>query len=85
MIVVTQVDSHTFFFCQRGMSSSSAFCRTVLKSKLDRGSPCLVAFLISNMSLSPSVSTVAFLVSEEFLQEADVVMFDTARFEGVPN
>ena len=26
-----------------------------------------------------------FLVSVQFLQEADVVMFDTAGFEGVPN
>ena len=33
---------------------------TVSKSKLDNGSPCLVFLLISNMSLSLSVSTVAF-------------------------
>ena len=30
------------FFCQRGMSSSNAFCGTVLKSKVDNGSHCLV-------------------------------------------
>ena len=69
MIVVSHADS----------------CRTVLKSKLDNGSPCLVPFLISNTSLSSSVSTVAFCVSVQFLQEVDVVMFDTARFDGVPN
>ena len=45
---------------QRGMSPSSAFCRTVLKSKLDNGPPCVVPFLISIMSLSSSVKTVAF-------------------------
>ena len=50
-------------FCQRGTSSFKAICRTVLKSKLDRGSPCLVPFfLISNMSLSSSVITAAFPV-----------------------
>ena len=37
------------------VTSSNGFSRTVLKSKLDRGSPCLVPFLISNMSLSSSV------------------------------
>ena len=42
------------------MSSFSEFCGTALKSKLDRGSPCLVPFLISNMLLSSSVSTDAF-------------------------
>ena len=50
----------SFFFCQRGMSSSNAFCRIVSNSMLDRRSPCLVPFLTSNMSLSSSVSTVAF-------------------------
>ena len=74
-----------FFYCQRGMSSSNAFCKTVLKSKLDNGSPCVVPFLISNMSLSSSVSTCGFLVSEKFLQEADVVMVNTARFGSIPN
>ena len=48
------------FFCQRGRSSFKAIWRTVLKSKLDSGSPCLVPFFISNMSLSSSVITVAF-------------------------
>ena len=63
-----------FSSCQHGMFTSNAFCWTVLKSKLDNGSPCLVPFLISNM-----------LVSVQFLQEMDAIMFDTARFEGVPN
>ena len=49
-----------FSFCQRGMSSYNAFCRIVLKSKLDNGSLCLVSFSISNMSLSLSVNIVAF-------------------------
>ena len=44
-----------FFFCQRGRSSLKATCSSVLKSKLDGGSPCIVPFLISNMSLSLSV------------------------------
>ena len=54
VVVVTQVDSHSFFL----LPALGEFCRTVLNSKLDRGSPCLVPFLISNMFTS--VCTDAF-------------------------
>ena len=68
------------------MSSFSEFCRTVLKSKLDRGSPCLVLFLISSMLLSLFVSLYrCFLDSVNLLQEADVLVFDTAGLECFPN
>ena len=58
MIVDTQAYTHSSF--PLPMSSSSAFCRTVLESMLVGGSPCLVPFLVWIMSLSSSVSTVAF-------------------------
>ena len=60
VIVVAQENSHSFFFCQCGIYFSNAFCRTVLKSKLDNGSPCLVPFYISNMSHPSPVSTGPF-------------------------
>ena len=78
MIVVTQVDSHTFFLLPTWNVVFQCFLQNVLKSELERGSSCVVHFLISNMSLSSSVSTVASWSSVKFVQEADVVMFDTA-------
>ena len=85
MIVVAQANTNSSFFCQREMFSSNAFCRNVLNTKLDRGSPCLVPFLISTMSLPPSVITVAFWSLYNFFRKEGVIMFDTARFEGAPN
>ena len=58
-----------FFICHRGRSSHKPTCRTLLKSKLDSGSPCLVPFLISNMSLSLFVITVFFLAFEKSFQK----------------
>ena len=79
MIVVSKAIYIPLFFCQRGRSSFKAICRTVLKSKLDTRSPCLVPFfLISDISLSSSVITVAFWFLYSFLQEADVVVIDVA-------
>ena len=47
VVVVAQIDSHSFFFfCQRWVTSFNELWRTVLNSKLDRKSPCLVPFLI---------------------------------------
>ena len=56
-----------------------------MNGKLDRGSPYLVPFLISNMLLSTSVCTGCILVFVNFLQEADVFVIDTAGFECFPN
>ena len=53
VVVVAEVNSHSLFLLPALMSSFSEFCRTVLKSKLDRGSPCLVPSqggLLSGMS-----------------------------------
>ena len=46
------------FSCLRFRSLSKENCNTVLKSRLDKGSPCFVLRLIGNMSLSLSVNTV---------------------------
>ena len=51
------------FSRDRAKSSSSAASRTVLNSKLLSGSPCFVPVLISNISLSLSVKSVAFFVA----------------------
>ena len=45
VIVDSKTNTHSLCFCQRGKLSFNAICRTVLKSKLDSGSPCLVLFL----------------------------------------
>ena len=55
-LVITQAYAHSSFL----LPARNVFFQCFLHSKLDRGSPCLVPFLISNMSLSSSVSTVAF-------------------------
>ena len=56
----------------------------VEKQALQR-SACLVPFLTSNMLLSFVSQYWCFLVSVKFLQEVNVIMFDTAGFEGIPN
>ena len=48
-----------FFSCVRALVAEN-FRLFWMKSRLDRGSPCLVPFLISNMLLSSSVSKDAF-------------------------
>ena len=62
------------------MSSFSEFCRTVLNSKLDRGSPCLGRSLdLEHVALFVGLYR-CFLVSVNLLQEADVVVINTAGF-----
>ena len=74
-----------FFFCHRGRSSFKATCRTVLKSKLDNGSPCLVPLLDFEHVAVLVRHYSSFLVVEKSCQEVDVLMLDTTGFEGVPN
>ena len=71
-----------FFFCHRWIS----YWRSVLNSSLDSGSPCFDPFWMSKMLLSSSVCLYrCLLVSVKFPREADVVVVDVARFEGLPN
>ena len=58
--LVAQVDTHSFFLCHFGTTFFNAYCSTVLKSRLDSGSPCLEPFWISKISLSSSVCNDAF-------------------------
>ena len=77
MIIVAQVNSHSSFLLPAWNVFFQCFYRTVLKGKLDNGSISNITFFVYQHC--------GFLVSVQFLQEVDVVMFDTARFAGVPN
>ena len=86
VIVVAQVNSHSFFFIlpEWNASSSNTFCRTELKSKLDSGSALFCSFLDLKRVTFFVCHHCGFLVAVQFLQEMDVIMFDTAR-KVVPN
>ena len=57
----------------------------MLNSRLDSGSPCFGSFSdLENVALFVCLYR-CLLVSVYLLQEADVIVIDVERFEGVPN
>ena len=72
------------FFRQLIRSSFNATCSTVLKNKLDNGSPCFVPFFISNTSLSLSVKTDPFCLSYSLLRRlthCDSILHRSSAFQ----
>ena len=85
MIMVAQVYTHSFFL----LPSLNFILQCVLKNRVQQQAGQRVTLLgyfsdVENVALFVCLYR-CLLVSVYLLQEADVIVIDVARFEGVPN